>query len=252
MYRTGILSVLFSLAAIVAFSQSYQGSISRVNDYTRQYDPYKRVFTYNESNRKLSWVTADGDITCEVNINAVSIITEPAGSDFYVTLTCSDNTDCIYCNYGGNTKISSITVTSSSAAVEIVKELQSISGNGGSPAAAVAAIPPSSGGGSSAVVRINELCRQYDPYVRTFTFDDKTGKLTWIDNDGEITCSAKVEDITMSVQANPSDFSVVFTCNRKSKCIDSNYGGATDETAITISNKAAADEVVQKINSLKQ
>ena len=251
MYRTGILSVLFSLAAIVAFPQSYQGSINRVNDYTRQYDPYKRVFTYNESTRKLSWVTSDGDITCEVNINAVSIITEPTGSDFFVTFKCKDNTDCIYCSYGGNTKISSITVTSSSAAGEIVKELQSIPGAGSSPVAAAAAIPTSSGG-SPAVVRINELCRQFDPYVRKFTFDDKTGKLTWIDSDGEITCSARVSDITMSVQANSSDFSVLFTCTNKSKCIDSNYGGATDETAITITNKAAADEVVQKINSLKQ
>lgn len=250
MYRTGIISVLFTMAAIFAFSQSYQGIIGRVNDYTRQYDPYKRVFTYNEATRKLTWVTSDGDITCEVNLNAVSIIKEPSGSDYYVTFKCRDNSDCIYCNYGGNTKISSITVSSSSAADEIVKELQSTHGSGTGAVAPAAAIPPTPGG-SSAVARINELCRQYDPYVRTFTFDDKTGKLTWIDRDGEITCSAVVRDISMSVQANTSDFSVLFTCTNRSRCIDSNYGGATDETAITITNRAAADEVVQKINSLK-
>jgi hypothetical protein len=249
MYRTGILSILFSLLTFIAFSQTWQGNIGRINVYTRQYDPYTRIFTYNESTRKLTWVTGEGDITCEVNIQAVSVKVEPSGTNFYVTFTCNDNSDCIYSSYTGNVKITSITVTKESIANEIVKEIQAIAGGNGPVAAAAAASPPKSSQGT--VDRVNELCRQFDPYVRKFSYDAITGRLTWIDNEGEITCSAGVSEIILSVQTNSSDYSVLFTCIKKSKCIDSNYGGPTDETAITITNKSAADEIVQKINILK-
>jgi hypothetical protein len=251
MNRTGILLVLFSLMTIVSFSQSWIGSIGRMNEYTRQYDPYKRVFTYTESSRKLAWVTSDGDITCEARLSEVKVYTESSGSNTYVTFSCLDNSDCIYCSYGGNTKITSITLTNESIANEIVKEIQSINGGGSAPVAAPAASIPSSGSNNGPLFRINELCRQYDPYIRTFSFNPSSGVLTWVNKDGDITCSTMLSKVSVTVVANTSDYSVMFTCLDKSSCINSNYLGATERSSITVTTRTAADEIVQKINSLK-
>jgi hypothetical protein len=251
MMHKNFLSIVFCFSAVVVFSQSWQDHINKINNYTNGYDPYKRHFTYEPSTRKLTWITDDGDITCSVYVEDVTVFTEPSGNNYYVSFSCKDNSKCIYSSYGGNTNITSITITSKYYADEIVKEILAIGGGSAPVAVAVAAPPPVSSGGNNAIARINELCRQYDPYIRTFSYDSSRGVITWVNKDGDITCSATLSKVSVSVVANTSDFSVMFTCNNSSKCIDSNYLGATERSSVTVTNRAAADEIVNKINSLK-
>lgn len=238
--------ILFQFSSFYVRAQSISQRLDRINSYTNASDPYKRFFTFNESNGKLKWVTGTGDITCEAVLKDVRVYKEPSGSGYYVTFATKDGSTSIYCSYGGNTKLTSISINSSSDADRIVSEIQAIaSGSGGS-----------GGGGSGVDVqavlsRVNQLCREYDNYIRKFSFDGGANILTWVNKDGDITCKANLSKVKITMEPNSTFYSVMFTCLDGSKCIDCTYGGATNRSSVSIERKeGAAIEIVEKLNLL--
>ena len=245
------MRTLYSLIFLYLFiplsiqAQSISQRLDRINSYTKSSDPYKRFFTYNESNGKLKWVTGTGDITCEAVLNDVRVYKEPSGSGFYVTFTTKDGSASIYCSYGGNTKLTSISINSGSDADRIVEEIQAIASGGGG----------NSGGGGvdvqAILSRVNQLCREYDNYIRKFSFDGSSNVLTWVNKDGDITCKANLNKVKITMEPNSTFYSVMFTCKDGSKCIDCTYGGATNRSSISIERKeAVAIEIVEKLSLL--
>ena len=252
MNKKHFFTLSFIFITFIAFSQSWQSSIDKINNLTKLYDPYVRIFSYNEYTNKLKWVTKDGDITTEALMSDITYSAEPSGSNYYVTFKCKNGSKCIDCTYGGATDVSSITLTSHSAADLIIEEIDNIAKF--KPLVKVELkpdVPNQAGSWQSSISRINELCVKYDPYIRKFSYTESTKTLKWIDNDGEITCSADLRDISVYVEAGTSDYSIKFKCNDDSKCIACNYTGPTSITAITINDKSAADEIVNEIKKIK-
>lgn len=244
MKTLGLILLLFQFSSFHVRAQSISQRLDRINSYTKASDPYQRFFTFNESNGKLKWVTGTGDITCEAVLKDVKVYKEPSGSGFYVTFATKDGSTSIYCSYGGNTKLTSISINSSSDADRIVDEIQAIASRG------------SGGGGNGVDVqavldRVNQLCREYDNYIRKFSFDRSANVLTWVNKDGDITCKANLNKVKISMEPNSTFYSVMFTCLDGSKCIDCTYGGATNRSSVSIERKeAAAIEIVEKLNLL--
>ena len=98
---------------------------------------------------------------------------------------------------------------------------------------------------------INKLCILYDPYVRKFSYNEDTNILKWVNKDGDITCSAVLSDISANTKPSGDDYLVQFSCKGTDKCIDCNYGGATNLSSITLKNRPAADKIVSKILTMQ-
>lgn len=100
--------------------------LARVNQLTKQYDPYTRTFYFNEDNKILIAKSS----LCAVVIpmkELTSIKGEKSGSDYHVSFTCSSyNNKCIYVlcdSFNNGDKATVITVTSQFAADEIARLL---------------------------------------------------------------------------------------------------------------------------------
>lgn len=248
MKKALILTALMIVNAAFAFSQSWKTSIERINSLTKTYDPYVRIFSYTEYNNKLTWITQEGDITVAAVLSKVKYYAEPSGSNYYVTFECKDASKCIECTYGGDTKASSITVTSKYAADQIVDEIKKIENyfnNKGYSSSY------SSSSYQSNIDRINELCVQYDPYIRKFSYNDYSKILTWINKDGDITVSADIRNISAEAKQGSYDCSVTFSCDDGTKCIACNYTGPVSASAITLKELSPANQIVSEFNKIK-
>ncbi|MBI5220006.1 MAG: hypothetical protein HY958_13850 [Bacteroidia bacterium] len=98
--------------------------------------------------------------------------------------------------------------------------------------------------------KINSLCRTYDPYIRKFSYNENTNVLKWINKDGDIICDAVLSTVSVEAIPSGSDYTVTFKCLDKSKCINCTYGGPTDVSAITLTNRSAADDIVAEIKKI--
>jgi uncharacterized protein (TIGR02145 family) len=98
---------------------------------------------------------------------------------------------------------------------------------------------------------INLLCKKYDPYVRTFSYNEKTNILKWVSKDGDVTCSASLSEVSVKTKKSGDDYLVQFSCKGTDKCIDCNYGGATNLSSITLTSKDAADKIVGEVLSMQ-
>jgi len=128
MWKQKILILLFCLSTLTGIAQNWEFNIARINNYTKNYDPYKRIFTYEPSSNKLKWITDEGDIICEAVLSDVTV-TSDTGSDknSLVTFTCKNGSKCIACSYGGPyVSATSITVNDREVAKKIVYEFISI------------------------------------------------------------------------------------------------------------------------------
>ncbi len=253
---------LFTLLTIAlignyGFANDWAKRIERINTYTKGYDPYVRIFSYNPSTNTLTWVTSDGDITCSAVLTDIDVIADPGNSSSYVTFTCKNkNSKCIYCNYDGpKVSTTSISVNSAEYARKIAEEINGLS----LPEAALSVSPLSADESTkpqsrtsentswiSIINEVNELTKSYDPYTRNFTYEPSTKKLTWITGDKDITCSAYLDQI--SIVANTG--SVSFQCNTDAKCIYCNYTGDVNITSITINKEEIAKIIAEKLRSL--
>lgn len=239
-------------APLEGIASEIQRRIDRINMYTSNYDPYKRKFSFNPYYGLVNFVTPEGDISIDYNPLNVSVFKQPSGTDFYVTFQCLDNYDCIQSTYSGNTKITSITIKNSNIADQIIGELQGIAVamSGKSTAGNAFSNVSGNSGWQSNLARINDLCKSYDPYIRTFYYDPQIQVITWINKDGDIICKANINKVTVAVETPSSDYSVMFRCKDGSNCIDCNYGGATSRSSITIKQRDAADQIVDNIRQI--
>lgn len=230
--------------------------IKKINQLCIKYDPYVRKFSYDEDTDILTWVNKDGDITCSGKLTALKVNVKENTSDYMVQFTCTDKSNCIDCNYGGPTNLSAITLNNKDAANQIVSNILSIQID-----ALVRSIKKSLGttfneSSSSSINfeksidRINELTKQYDPYARFFSYNKSSKILKWVSSDGDVTCSANTSEIKAVVEPSGKDYYVTFKSKSGSKCIESNYTGATNESAITLTSKSAAEEIVAEFNKI--
>lgn len=243
--------LLFCFAGLAAISQNWQDNINRINDYTKNYDPYKRFFTYNANTGKLKWVTSDGDITCEAVLSDINVYVEGKSTDasVYVTFATKDKSKTIDCTYGGATELTAITVNSYSIAQKIVTEIKAI--NSGSSSRR-----NNNNNASDWQTRINTInsyTKTYDPYKRTFSYSPSTGKLSFITSDKDITCEVPLKDVNVYVDgaSTASSVYVSFSCKDKSKCIYSSYSGNLDLTSVTINSYSIAHKILDEIQALQ-
>ena len=225
-------------------SYNYQTNIDRINELCVKYDPYVRKFSYNKSTNKLKWINKDGDIISEADLSKVTVNLKPSsyGTDYYVQFHCKvDGSKCIDCTYGGASDLNSITVNNKDAGDEIVSLVQQIM-DGGTSSPRI-----KSSGWQPSLDKINGLTKLYDPYIRTFTFNEGTNELTFITNDKDITISANINDIYIySEPASGTNYYVTFECKDGSKCIKSTYSGLTKLTSITIKSQSVAEDIVSE------
>jgi len=234
----------------------FDAAVKYINQRCVMYDPYVRKFSYNDKTDILTWVNKDGDITCSCTLSDVSVKAEKSGSDYLVQFKCTKDSKCIECNYGGATKLSSITIKDKTAADEIVTKfisiqvaylVQSISAN---LKTYLDNSKTSSNDAQKSIIRINELCKEYDPYKRTFSYTPSTKILKWVSGDGSITCTANISEIDAVTEPSGSNYYVTFKCKDGSKCVESSYSGKTKESAITLTSKSAAEEIVKEFNKI--
>lgn len=100
--------------------------LSRLNELTKQFDPYTRTFYLNSANRIL--IAKSSLCTVVIPLKELtSITTKPSGSDYSVGFTCSSyNNKCIYVlcdSFNNPDKYTSITIKTQSAADEIARLL---------------------------------------------------------------------------------------------------------------------------------
>ena len=248
MWNLKNLILLFCLSTLTGFAQSWQSKIDRINNYTKNYDPYKRIFTYEPSSNKLKWITDDGDIICEAVLTDIKVASDPgkSGANSYVTFTCKEKSKCIACSYGGPyVETTSITVTDAEIAGKIVDEILSIN-------TTTSTVTKTNTVSWQAIIdKVNNFTKLFDPYKRSFSYEPTSGKLSWITNDKDITCKVYVKDVNIYAEpGSGSDSYVSFSCKDGSKCVSSDYSGALKLTSITITNKDIADKIVTELKKL--
>jgi len=237
------LIVVFSTISILAYSQSSQSRIDKINSYTSTYDPYKRHFTYDASLNRITFVTGDGGITIKIYLKDVNISVTPSttGSNYYVTWTCKSG-KCIESTYSGNTDITSITITSKSIADAIADELRGLSSG-------TSSYSNISSGYQTHLDKINYYTNLYDPYKRHFTYDPNSNKITFICADGDGTISLKLDDVNVAPDISGSSSYVTFKCKSGGQCMYSSYNSSKtcDATSVTINNKDAVNSIVAEL-----
>ena len=255
--RSFFTLLTIALIGSYGFANDWAKRIERINTYTKGYDPYVRIFSYNPSTNTLTWVTRDGDITCSAVLTDIDVVAEPGNSSSYVTFNCKNkNSKCIYCNYDGpKVSTTSISVNSAEYARKIADEINGLSlpeapASVSQLSANESTKPQSRSTETTSWMRIinevNELTKSYDPYTRNFTYEPTTKKLTWITGDKDITCSAYLDQISITATTG----SVSFQCNTDAKCIYCNYTGDVNITSITINKEEIAKIIAEKLQSL--
>lgn len=241
-----LLTAILCFSVFVTFSQSWQKSIDKINEYTRVFDPYYRTFSFNPTTNYITFITSDKDITIKFDINKVNFVKEVNGDKYYLTFKCKDDSKCIGSDYSGDINATAITITNGNVVDELIIELNKI--------AALAKAPSKStvvgNSNQSKIDKINEICKKFDPYTRTFSYNEATGILKWVSS-GNIVSSAKLKNIRLEVKANTSDFSLRFICLDESKCIECSYGGATNLSSITLNTRESAEEIKSLIESMQ-
>jgi hypothetical protein len=107
---------------------------------------------------------------------------------------------------------------------------------------------------STILARVNELTKKYDPYVRTFYFNEDNKIL--IAKSASCTVVIPMKEITgVYTDKSGSDYHVSFKCSSyNNKCLyvlcDS-FNNPDKETVITVNTQSAADEIARLLGYLK-
>lgn len=241
-----ILLAVFCFSVFITYSQSWQKSIDKINEYTRVYDPYYRTFSFNPTTNYITFITSDKDITIKFDIKKVNFVKEVNGDKYYLTFKCKDDSKCIVSDYSGDINATAITITNGNVVDELIIELNKIVSQ-----AKTISTSTTTSSYQSKIEQINEYTKLYDPYKRIFSYNASKNEITWVTSDGDITCVAKLSNIKVYVESLSSGSQMVtFATLDNSKTIECNYGGPTNKTAITMSNKEYAEKVVTIILSL--
>jgi hypothetical protein len=249
-----VLVILVTVLSFRGFAGDTTSTLKIINNLCQQYDDVSRQFHFEGSNL----ISQSSICKVQMPINGMSFGVDEMYSTSTVTkLRFISTSKNIYINCGSSPYFEDtvyFNITSRSIAERIVEEFNRLKKEFLELDKAKSNIDYSKANAATIITRLNELTKQYDPYIRTFYYNEDNKTL--IAKSTLCTVVIPMKEL-ISIRSKPSgnDYSVGFTCSdANSKCIyvicDS-FNNPDKFTSITINNQAAADEIVRLFGYLK-